>query len=237
MAADLPHILVVDDDDRLRKLLQKYLCDNGFVVVSANDAPDARHKLASVEFDLIVLDLMMPGENGLDFASDLRRTSDIPILMLTAMGEADDRIRGLESGADDYLTKPFEPRELLLRINAILKRVTAPGAGKTEGARIVMGAAEFDALRGELTVYGEPVRLTTVEVELLRVLSERPGHPYTREDLIERTGAGDGAGEAAAGGRAVDVQVTRLRRKIEPDPKTPRYLRTVRGQGYVLTPD
>jgi len=234
MVADLPHILVVDDDDRLRELLRKYLSDNGFIVISATDAANARAKLASLAFDLIVLDLMMPGESGLDFAADLRTTSDVPILMLTAMGEAEDRIRGLEHGADDYLTKPFEPRELLLRVNNILKRVPQSSTKDDVPRIITMGAASFDLDRGVLKIDERPVRLTTVEVQLLKVLGERPGEPLSRDDLIERTGAG---ADASGGGRAVDVQVTRLRRKIETDPKLPRYLQTVRGKGYVLMPD
>ena len=234
MAADLPHILVVDDDDRLRELLRKYLSDNGFFVISATDAANARAKLASLAFDLIVLDLMMPGESGLDFAASLRTTSDVPILMLTAMAESEDRIRGLEHGADDYLTKPFEPRELLLRVNNILKRVPQRTDDDDVPRIITMGAASFDLDRGVLKIDDRPVRLTTVEVQLLKVLGERPGEPLSRDDLIERTGAG---ADASGGGRAVDVQVTRLRRKIETDPKLPRYLQTVRGKGYVLMPD
>lgn len=234
MVADLPHILVVDDDDRLRTLLQKYLSDNGFVVVSATDAADARQKLKSLAFDLIILDLMMPGESGLEFAEDYRKSSTVPILMLTAMGESDDRIRGLECGADDYLTKPFEPRELLLRINNILKRSQMAPTEPDVPAVISMGEAEFDLDRGELKVGGHPVRLTTVEVQLLKALAETPGEPLSRDDLIVRTGA---ATDANSGGRAIDVQVTRLRRKIEQDPKLPRYLQTVRGKGYVLMPD
>lgn len=232
MEADLPHILVVDDDNRLRELLRKYLSEHGYIVLTATDAGDARAKLKSLAFDLIVLDLMMPGESGLDFAADFRKTSDVPILMLTAMGETEDRIRGLEHGADDYLTKPFEPRELLLRAGAILKR--APKAlGADEGTKTVtMGAAVFDMDRGELSVDGKPVRLTTVEVELLKILAGRPGVPFSRDDLMHHTDA-----SVDAGGRAVDVQVTRLRRKIEPDSKLPRYLQTVRGKGYVLMPD
>jgi len=232
MEADLPHILVVDDDNRLRELLRKYLSEHGYIVLTATDAQDARIKLKSLAFDLIVLDLMMPGESGLDFAADFRKTSDVPILMLTAMGETEDRIRGLEHGADDYLTKPFEPRELLLRAGAILKRAPKQAA-VDEGARTIsMGAALFDLDRGELSVDGTPVRLTTVEVQLLKILAARPGVPFSRDDLMHHTDANiDG------GGRAVDVQVTRLRRKIEPDSKLPRYLQTVRGKGYVLMPD
>ena len=225
MEADLPHILVVDDDNRLRELLRKYLSEHGYIVLTATDAQDARVKLKSLSFDLIVLDLMMPGESGLDFAADFRKTSDVPILMLTAMGETEDRIRGLEHGADDYLTKPFEPRELLLRASAILKRMPKQDDAD-EGARTIsMGGAVFDVDRTQ-------VRLTTVEVQLLKVLAARPGVPFSRDDLMHHTDANmDG------GGRAVDVQVTRLRRKIEPDSKLPRYLQTVRGKGYVLMPD
>jgi len=232
MEADLPHILVVDDDNRLRELLRKYLSEHGYIVLTATDAQDARAKFKSLAFDLIVLDLMMPGESGLDFAADFRKTSDVPILMLTAMGETEDRIRGLEHGADDYLTKPFEPRELLLRAAAILKR--APKTqGSDEDAKIVtMGAAMFDMERGELSVDGKPVRLTTVEGQLLKLLAARPGVPFSRDDLMHHTDT-----SVDAGGRAVDVQVTRLRRKIEPDSKLPRYLQTVRGKGYVLMPD
>jgi two-component system phosphate regulon response regulator OmpR len=233
MDLDLPHILVVDDDQRLRELLRKYLSENGYIVLTANDAKDARVKLKVLAFDLIVLDLMMPGESGLDFAADFRTTSDVPILMLTAMGETEDRIRGLEAGADDYLTKPFEPRELLLRVNVILKRAPRAEERALGPREITMGTACFDIERGALSINGEPQRLTSQEVQLLKVLAERPGQTFSRDDLIERTGGGVLSG----GGRAVDVQVTRLRRKIEPDPKLPRYLQTVRGKGYVLLPD
>jgi len=223
----LPHILVVDDDDRLRELLRKFLSENGFIVVTAKNAADARAKLASLAFDLLILDLMMPGESGLDFAADIRANSAVPILMLTAMGEPEDRIAGLERGADDYLVKPFEPRELLLRINNILRRL--PKVEKT-GGEIKLGTFVFILDRSELMQDGEPVRLTSVEAALLKALAEEPGAVLSREDLIQRTGAG-------GGGRAVDVQVTRLRRKIEQDPRMPRYLQTVRGKGYVLRPD
>jgi len=223
----LPHILVVDDDDRLRELLWKFLSENGFIVGTAKNAADARAKLASLAFDLLILDLMMPGESGLDFAADIRANSAVPILMLTAMGEPEDRIAGLERGADDYLVKPFEPRELLLRINNILRRL--PKVEKT-GGEIKLGTSVFILDRSELMQDGEPVRLTSVEAALLKALAEEPGAVLSREDLIQRTGAG-------GGGRAVDVQVTRLRRKIEQDPRMPRYLQTVRGKGYVLRPD
>ncbi len=224
---DLPHVLVVDDDDRLRNLLVKYLSENGFLVVAAKDATDARKKLKGLQFDIIILDLMMPGETGLDFAADYRRTSTVPILMLTAMGETDDRIAGLERGADDYLVKPFEPRELLLRLHNILKRLPKVA---TENVEISMGDAMFYVGRGELLVRGKMARLTDIEIGLLRALSSRPGDILSREELIDLTGT-------AGGGRAVDVQVTRLRRKIERDPKLPRYLQTVRGRGYMLQPD
>ncbi|MBT3765280.1 MAG: response regulator [Rhodospirillaceae bacterium] len=227
MNTDMPHILAVDDDDRLRELLRKFLSENGFRVSAARDAADARIKLAALEFDLMVLDLMMPGENGLDFAADLRKTSSIPILMLTAMAETEDRITGLEKGADDYLTKPFEPRELLLRINNILRRQPDPIEDLSD---IQMGDVVFDRTHDTLSREGDLIRLTSVEAALLKVLAEQPNLVLSREELIDRTGA-------AGGGRAVDVQVTRLRRKIEQDPKLPRYLQTVRGKGYVLRPD
>jgi len=227
MDAELPHILVVDDDDRLRELLRKFLSENGFLVSTASDAADARAKLTGLAFDLIVLDLMMPGESGLAFGADLRSRSAVPILMLTAMGEPEDRIAGLETGADDYLTKPFEPRELLLRIRSVLRRHPQGEAPRKE---VRMGDVVFDPAREQLSRAGRPIRLTSVEASLLSALSERPGETLSRDELISLTGAG---GE----GRAIDVQVTRLRRKIEPDPRLPRYLQTVRGRGYVLRPD
>jgi len=227
LSAEIPHILVVDDDDRLRDLLVKFLADHSFIVTGARDAADARAKMVGLTFDLIVLDLMMPGESGLDFAHHIRKTNVVPILMLTAMNESEDRIRGLEHGADDYLGKPFEPRELVLRINNILKRLPEAVLSSPE---IHLGEALFRPQRGELERHGRPIRLTDVETALLRALAGRPGEVLSREDLISQTGA-------SGGGRAVDVQVTRLRRKIESDPRIPRYLQTVRGKGYVLFPD
>ena len=227
MSLDASHILVVDDDLRLRKLLARYLGEHGYVVATADNAADARIKLASFAFDLIVLDLMMPGESGLTLAADLRKRSAVPILMLTAMGEPEDRINGLERGADDYMVKPFEPRELLLRIANILRRVPQASTLPTE---VRMGPLVFDLAREELRDGDQPVRLTSVETALLTALARKPGVAMTREELIELTGA-------AGGDRAVDVQVTRLRRKIERDPRDPRYLQTVRGRGYVLKPD
>jgi two-component system phosphate regulon response regulator OmpR len=170
---------------------------------------------------------MMPGESGLDFAQHFRKTRSVPILMLTAMNESEDRIRGLEQGADDYLGKPFEPKELVLRISNILKRCPVP---KTAPSEIKMGDVTFRPARSELVSDGRPVRLTEVESALLGFVARRPGEVFSREELISGTGAN-------GGGRAVDVQVTRLRRKIEIDPRIPRYLQTVRGKGYVLRPD
>lgn len=225
MAND-PHILVIDDDRRLRDLLRRYLADNGFRVTTAADAGQARARMRGLDFDLIVLDLMMPGENGLDLARSLRQSSAIPILMLTAMGEPEDRIAGLERGADDYLTKPFEPRELVLRINRILDRTERRAA---DGA-IVFGDCRFDPGREELVRGGKRVHLTTAEASLLKTLARHAGEPINRERLRRASGE-------AASNRAIDVQVVRLRRKIEPDPRLPRYLCTVRGKGYVLRPD
>ncbi|MCW5730062.1 MAG: response regulator [Alphaproteobacteria bacterium] len=221
-----PHLLVVDDDSRLRNLLRKYLSDKGYRVSAAIDAADARAKLQGMVFDLIILDLMMPGESGIEFMQTLRRSSQVPILMLTAMGEPADRIVGLKSGADDYLAKPFEPEELLLRIHAILRRVQtlAQGAG-----HVRFGEFTFDLQKGELRQGEQVVYLTTGEAALLKVFARSPGVTISRLELTRQTGGSEG--------RAVDVQITRLRRKIEPDPKTPRYLQTVWGEGYVLWAD
>jgi two-component system phosphate regulon response regulator OmpR len=224
---ELPHILVVDDDRRLRGLLSRYLTDNGFRVTTAGDTAEARRQMDAFAFDLLVLDLMMPGESGLDFAAGLRGRMSVPILMLTAMGETDDRIVGLEHGADDYMSKPFEPRELVLRIQTVLRRVARQPEPTGD---ISFGSCRFDFDRGELFRDDKRVRLTESEAKLLTALALRPGAPLTREDLSRQTGVG-------GGGRSIDVQVTRLRRKIERDPKDPRYLQTVRGKGYVLLPD
>ncbi len=228
MDADQPHILVVDDDNRLRALLRRYLVDNGFAVTTAADAAEARAKLAAFTFDLMILDVMMPGEDGLTLTAALRHEMATPILLLTAMGEPEDRIAGLESGADDYLPKPFEPRELLLRIQSILRRV-APSP-PPPSAPLRLGDFVFDPGRGELRKGDERIHLTTAELGLLRVLAQQPGETVTRDDLTERS-------RISGNARTVDVQVTRLRRKIEPDPRLPRYIQTVRGEGYVLRPD
>lgn len=232
MTDEQPHILVVDDDTRLRELLRRYLSSNGFLVTTAKDAADARARLQGLEFDLIVLDIMMPGENGLDLTSSLRRTSDVPILLLTARGEADDRIAGLEAGADDYLSKPFQPRELLLRINSILRRQARPAEPPpaTAPAALRLGPLVYIPDRDELRSGDEVIRLTTAEASLMRILAASPGVTFSREELAERS-------RDVGNARSIDVQVTRLRRKIEPDPREPRYLQTVRGEGYVLRPD
>jgi len=221
-----PHLLVVDDDRRIRVLLRKYLSDNGFRVSVAEDAQQARQRLAGLAFDLIVLDVMMPGETGISFAQDLRSTSNVPVLMLTARGETQDRIDGLEAGADDYLPKPFEPRELLLRVQTILRRSHTP----LEPAKnITFGRFEFDIDRGTLSENGAPVRLTTREIDMMKLFARTPGEALPRQALA--------AGAADISDRAVDVQINRLRRKIEPNPKEPLYLRTIRGEGYMFVPD
>ncbi|HEX6866464.1 MAG TPA: response regulator [Caulobacteraceae bacterium] len=222
------HLLVVDDDDRIRDLLREFLSGSGFRVTTAHNADAAGRLMETLDFDLLVLDVMMPGEDGFSFTRRLRETQGhkTPVLILTARGQSDDRIEGLSLGADDYLAKPFEPQELLLRIESILRRA----GPKPEPQKVLsLGACEFDAERGELSRDGEPIRLTEAEVELLRRLARDAHAPVDRQELAR--GAGD------ATGRAVDVQVTRLRRKIEDDPKNPRYLQTVRGVGYRLAPD
>jgi two-component system phosphate regulon response regulator OmpR len=220
-------VLVVDDDTRLRELLKSFLSRNGLRVSTAANAAQARQQLDALDFDLIVLDVMMPGVTGLDFAGELRKTSDVPILMLTAMADPKDRIAGLEKGVDDYLGKPFEPRELLLRIQSILRRGRPPAGTATPPERVTFGPFEFDLALGELTQKGKRVSLTDAEIALLRALGTQLGDVLSRETLSKSVGGG-------VNERAIDVQVTRLRRKIEPDPGFPRYLRTVRGQGYRL---
>lgn len=228
-----PHLLIVDDDQRIRGLLQKFLIRNGFLVSIARDSAQARRLLAGLEFDLLVLDVMMPGEDGISLTEALREDLDTPILLLTARGEADDRIKGLEAGADDYLTKPFEPRELLLRINAILRRVPAQRPEQVGPKVIQLGPVRYDVERGEMWRGPDHVRLTATEVALMRIFAANPGEALTREKLVEDLGRDKGQAQE----RAVDVQITRLRRKIEEDPRQPRYLQTVRGEGYMLAPD
>ncbi|HUZ72770.1 MAG TPA: response regulator transcription factor [Stellaceae bacterium] len=227
MQGSEPHLLVVDDDARLRELLGRYLRDQGFRITTAVDAAEARAKLAGFTFDLLIVDVMMPGENGYEFTRSLRRESRIPILMLTAMAEPANRVDGLERGADDYVVKPFEPRELVLRIRNILQRLPPAAEGAAE---LRFGAYRLDRRRGELFRGTEPVRLTAAETALLLVLARRPGEAVSREDLSNAAGLGGTL-------RGVDVQMTRLRRKLETDPRFPRFLQTVRGTGYVLKPD
>ena len=227
------HLLVVDDDERIRALLGRFLRKNGYMVTMARDAAQARRLLAGLDFDLIVLDVMMPGEDGLALTRHLRTRLDTPILLLTAKGETEDRIAGLESGADDYLAKPFEPRELLLRIGAILRRV--PVVELAQPKFLTLGALRYDSDKGELWNGDAPLRLTGTETALLRRLAASRGQPVSRAALIEDLGRG--SSEDENGERAIDVQITRLRRKIEPDPREPRFLQTVRGTGYMLVVD
>jgi len=233
MNADDAHLLIVDDDERIRMLLQKFLSRNGFLVTGARDAAHARRILAGLEFDLIVLDVMMPGEDGMALCRDLRQTLQTPIMLLTAKGETDDRITGLEAGADDYLAKPFEPKELLLRINAILRRVPQVEAEPVAPKVLNMGPVRYDIARGEMWHGDDMVRLTATESQLMRIFSASPGEAITRMHLVEELSRSGGQTQE----RAVDVQITRLRRKIEVDPKQPRYLQTVRGAGYMLAPE
>ncbi|MGB3146371.1 MAG: response regulator [Paracoccaceae bacterium] len=226
------HLLIVDDDERIRGLLQKFLIKNGFLVTAARDAAQARRLLAGLEFDLIVLDVMMPGEDGISLTRDLRAKLATPILLLTAKGDTADRISGLEAGADDYLAKPFEPKELLLRINAILRRTPAPVAVKVPKV-LYFGPVRYDVDRGEMWRDDQLVRLTATEASLMRILSASPGDAVSRAKLVEELGRGGDHTQE----RAVDVQITRLRRKFESDPKQPRYLQTVRGSGYMLAPE
>lgn len=222
---DSSHILVVDDDARLRQLLSRYLAESGYMVSTAADAGEARRQLESMEFDLIVLDVMMPGETGIELTRGLRQINNVPILLLTAMGDTADRITGLDAGADDYMGKPFEPRELLLRIGSVLRRSVREAPPERPQARF--GRFGFDLERQELAEDGLPVHLTTAEAALLGVLVGRAGETLSREELAELTGA-------LGNLRTVDVQITRLRKKIEDDPRLPRHLQTVRGRGYVL---
>jgi len=230
--ADEATILVVDDDDRLRTLLSRYLSENGFRVTTAANAAEARDKLRFLQPELMVLDVMMPGESGLELMESLRRANaEVPVLLLTARGAPEDRIAGFEAGADDYLPKPFDPKELLLRIRARLRRVAVPPSvpGAPAGP-LPLGPLEFDPLRGELRGPDGVVRLTGGEAALLVVLARKPNEVFSREDIVAALSM-DETGE-----RAIDVMVTRLRRKLEADPREPRFLHTVRGRGYVLKP-
>ncbi len=223
LSDDAPHLMVVDDDSRIRELLRRYLTANGYRVTVAEDAADARRKLGSVVFDALILDVMMPGEDGLSLARTLKTRSDVPVLMLTARTDSADRIAGLEAGADDYLTKPFEPRELILRIANILRR---RGPAETPASEVSFGPFVFDIARQELRRGDETVRLTDRERWLMTTFAESPGQTIPRHLLVGR--------EGELGERTVDVQINRLRRKIEDNPADPVHLQTVRGVGYRL---
>jgi two-component system phosphate regulon response regulator OmpR len=221
-----PHILVVDDDQRIRDLLARFLFENGFRVTPAADAAAARAAMRGLTFDLVVLDVMMPGTNGIDFARELKSQSPLPICMLTARSETDQRIEGLEAGVEDYVAKPFEPRELLLRLKNIMRR-GRPASDTTD--EVKMGEFVFSIGRGELKRGEESQKLTERERDLLRLFAKRPGMPVARHELT--------ADDSTGSERAIDVQINRLRRKIETDPSNPVYLQTVRGKGYILYTD
>ena len=227
MVDDLPHILVVDDDRRIRSLIQSFLAENGFRISAAASAADAREQMRIMAFDLVVLDIMMPGETGLSLAQSLRAAGNaVPVLMLSALAEASDRIAGLEMGSDDYLTKPFEPRELLLRIRGLLRRQEQPSRRPAE---VTFGPYMFHLQRGELRKGAALVRLTSREREFLKTLAANAGTPVPRGDLAPEA--------SEEGARSVDVQINRLRQKIEDNPSNPIHLLTVRGTGYVLNTD
>ena len=223
LADDAPHLLLVDDDRRIRDLLSRFLSGEGYRVTTASSANDARAKLLGLHFDLLILDVMMPGETGFDLARFIRTSSSVPIIMLTARHEAEARIEGLQIGADDYVAKPFEPRELILRIGNILKRSAPPPVEALE--QIAFGPYVFHLDRGELRQGEEIIHLTDREREMLRILAVAPGDTVPRAALT----VGGTVNE-----RAVDVQINRLRRKIEQDPANPLFLQAVRGIGYRL---
>ncbi|HBG99244.1 MAG TPA: DNA-binding response regulator [Rhodobacteraceae bacterium] len=229
--ADL-HLLIVDDDERIRTLLRQYLVRQGYLVSVARDAAHAARLMQGLDFDLVILDVMMPGEDGIALTRRLRESRATPVLLLTARGAPEDRIRGLEAGADDYLAKPFEPRELLLRIGAILRRVPASAPADTPKV-LYLGALRYDIGRAELWRGSDLVRLTATEAQLMRIFAANPGTALPRARLAEEMGRDNDAVQD----RAIDVQITRLRRKIEADPRQPRYLQTVRGEGYLLAHD
>lgn len=228
MDTEAKHILVVDDDTRLRNLLQRFLRENSFLVSTAKDADEARFMMQQYKFNLLIVDIMMPKENGLEFLTKLRTENSIPVIMLTAMGDVENRIIGLEQGADDYVSKPFEPKELLLRISNILKRAPTE---KKENQKLDLGLFVFDMQSKELvSKQGQQLHITPVEQNLLAILGAKSGQVFSREKLSEILGAGQSP-------RSIDVQITRLRKKIEKDSKNPRYLQTLRGKGYMLLSD
>ena len=226
-----PHLLIVDDDERIRSLLQQFLVQSDYLVSTAEDAEQARTLLSAIEFDLIILDVMMPGQDGISFTAELRTLQNkTPILLLTARGETEDRIKGLEAGADDYLPKPFEPKELLLRINAILRRMPDLKEDQMMPKTLSLGHLKYDVARNELWEGENQIRLTTTESQLMKIFTSALGEPISRVDLVTSLGRD----VSSAQDRAIDVQITRLRRKIEVNPGQPRYLQTVRGAGYML---
>ena len=226
-----PHLLIVDDDERIRSLLQQFLVQSDYLVSTAEDAEQARTLLSAIEFDLIILDVMMPGQDGISFTAELRTLqNNTPLLLLTARGETEDRIKGLEAGADDYLPKPFEPKELLLRINAILRRMPDLKEDQMMPKTLSLGHLKYDVARNELWEGENQIRLTTTESQLMKIFTSALGEPISRIDLVTSLGRD----VSSAQDRAIDVQITRLRRKIEVNPGQPRYLQTVRGAGYML---
>ncbi len=229
MEKEKQHILVVDDDTRLRSLLERFLREQGFSVSGAKDATDAAYMLEQYKFNMLIIDVMMPGISGIDFLKGLRLESNVPVIMLTAMGDTSDRIIGFEAGADDYLPKPFEPKELVLRIKSVLKRT--PQEKATADTPLNLGLCLYDVVKKELvSKQGSIIHITPVEQMLLNVLSQKPGQIFTREKLADVLGSGQSP-------RSIDVQITRLRKKIEKDSKNPRYLQTIRGKGYMLLPE
>ena len=225
---EIQHILVIDDDERLRLLLRRFLEESGFRVTDVASARDARRLLGSIAFDLLIVDIMMPGETGLEFLTDLRKASEVPALFLTAMAETEHRITGLESGADDYMSKPFEPRELVLRIRSILARAAA--RPRQAGSSIGFGPYSFDPSTGVLMHSSGRIHITTAEQKLLASFASRPDTVLSREDIAT-------AMDSSMRGRSIDVAVARLRAKLEPDPRFPVYLQTVRNKGWLLRTD
>ena len=226
-----PHLLIVDDDERIRSLLKQFLIQSDYLVSTAENAEQAGTLLSTIEFDIIILDVMMPGQDGITFTAELRKSKNItPILLLTARGETEDKIKGLEAGADDYLPKPFEPKELLLRINAILRRMPDLRKDQMSPKTLNFGNLTYDVTRSELWEGNKQIRLTTTEIHLMKIFTSALGEPISRAELVTSLGKD----VSLAQDRAIDVQITRLRRKIEVNPSQPRYLQTVRGAGYML---
>ena len=226
-----PHLLIVDDDERIRSLLKQFLIQSDYLVSTAENAEQAGTLLSTIEFDIIILDVMMPGQDGITFTAELRKSKNItPILLLTARGETEDKISGLEAGADDYLPKPFEPKELLLRINAILRRMPDLKKDQMSPKTLNFGNLTYDVTRSELWEGNKQIRLTTTEIHLMKIFTSALGEPISRAELVTSLGKD----VSLAQDRAIDVQITRLRRKIEVNPSQPRYLQTVRGAGYML---